>query len=209
MPEITTIEKKFKYDLPDALFYQTNKLKKIGEWTYKGPDKIWIFIDSETHLIDQHVHYTERDNGAEVATPEGKIKVLVDASVNPDIASLICDTTDWSTLSVIEETLPDGSVYTIQDPLPPRLIYNLYSIQYDIDTETFVKPYPWTTASITLEDVIKARDTMLFSSDSKIRTCNPSKISEWEDYRQKLRDLPATYAGIDPWKINFPVQPTE
>jgi hypothetical protein len=36
---------------------------------------------------------------------------------------------------------------------------------------------------------------------------NPVKKAAWAEYRQALRDLPAVFAGVDPWKIPFPANP--
>ena len=89
MPEITRIEKTFTYDIADAYLYTTNNLKKTAEWTYKGPQYLWIFVDNETNKISSRFHYTERDNGADVPTPAGMTKVMIDADKDPILASLI------------------------------------------------------------------------------------------------------------------------
>ena len=53
----------------------------------------------------------------------------------------------------------------------------------------------------------KWRDSTLASSDMNVRTCAPQDRAAWEEYRQKLRDLPETFKGVDPWKVSFPVMP--
>ena len=43
------ITKTFTYDCPDDYLYDTNALGKTGEWTYTGPDKIWVLVDNTTN----------------------------------------------------------------------------------------------------------------------------------------------------------------
>ena len=44
----TIIEKDFTYNIPDDYLAQTNNDSKTAEATFKGPDKIWIFVDKDT-----------------------------------------------------------------------------------------------------------------------------------------------------------------
>jgi hypothetical protein len=207
MPEITRTEKTFTYNIPDEYLHQTNDLGKTATWTYTGPDKMWIFVDNETNKILSRFHYTERDNGAEVPTPEGMTKILVDANEDPLLASLLHNEVDYFSLGRHETTLPDGSVYWHTDPLPPDHAYELIDIEYDTETNKLKKPYPWKKPHITWEELIDVRNNMLRLSDSKYRVASPEELPEWEEYRQKLRDLTTTFNGIDPWMIPFPVEP--
>lgn len=207
MPEITRTEKTFTYDMPDAYLYQTNDLKKTGEWTYRGPDKLWIFIDNNTKKIISRFHYTELDNGADVPTPEGQTKVLVNANEEPLIASLIHNEVDYGTLPQTVEELPDGNTYGHPDPQVPDHTYELSEIQYDVETGKFLKPLPWKQPHVSWDDLRQWRNQQLSISDAKIRTCRPELVSAWEEYRQKLRDLPTLMEGVDPWKVIFPDAP--
>ena len=207
MPENTRIEKTFTYDLPDQYLYQTNKLKLTAEWTYTGPDKLWIFIDKDTRKIDSRLHYTERDNGNDVPTPDGKIKVLVDAAVNPDIASLIHNELDYGSLPHSEEVLPDGSTYRHPIPSPPDHCYELTEITYDTEKNKFNKPYPWKQPHIDFATILNSVRSFLPSTDAAIVTCSPNKLEAWKEYRQWIRDFPETYKNVDPWKIPFKPNP--
>lgn len=203
------IEKTFVFDLPDQYLYQTNTLQKTGTWTYKGPRYLWIFADEETGKVKSTFHYTERDNGDVVPTPEGQIKIKVDANVNPEIASLCHNEWDYGVdLPQYVESLPDGSTYGHSDPQAPDHTYEITEILYDAETATFVKPYPWKKPHITWEEIMRWRDMNLNLSDLQYKNAiNPEKKAKWAEYRQILRDLPATFAGIDPWKIPFPPNP--
>jgi len=203
------IEKTFVFDLPDQYLYQTNDLKRTGTWTYKGPRYLWIFADAETGKVKGSFHYTERDDGDLVPAPEGQIKIKVDADVNPDIAAMCHNEWDYGKdLPQYVETLPDGSTYGHSDPQAPDHTYELTQIVYDAETDTFVKPYPWKQPHITWAEMLRWRDMNLGLSDLQVRNAiNPIKKAKWEAYRQTLRDLPDTFAGVDPWKIPFPPNP--
>jgi hypothetical protein len=207
MPEITRITKTFTYDLPDAYLYQTNDNKLTGTFTYTGPQFMWIFINNATKKIISRFHYTERDNGADVHTPEGQTKVLVDADKDPIIASLLHNEVDYATLPQTLETFADGSTYGHPDPQTPDHTYELTEIQYDVEKGEFIKPFAWKEAHVDWEEIIRWRNNSLAISDNKIRNCNPDQVAAWEEYRQRLRDLPVTFAGVDPWKITFPTEP--
>lgn len=207
MPEITKIEKTFEYDMPDAYLYQTTELKKKGTFTYKGPRYLWIFIDNDTKKIRGRFHYTEADNGADVPTPEGQTKVMVDANVNPEIASLIHNEIVYGDLPQTVEVLPDGSTYGHPDPQVPDHTYEVTEIQYDVETSTYIKPYPFKQPYMTWEGLRTWRNNMLHATDGKLKTCTPDKVEAWKEYRQKLRDFPSVFEGIDPWKVPFPNDP--
>lgn len=207
MAENTKIEKTFTYDLPDQYLHQTNNQKKTGNWTYKGPDKLWIFVDKETRKIKSAFHYTERDNGADVPTPEDQYKVLVDANVDPIIASMIHNEYEYGKLPHTEEKLPDNTFYGHPDPLPPDHTYELTEIEYDPELGKFVKPFPWKKPHVSWDDILGQRNGLLNWSDFQYKLATDEEKPAWEVFRQKLRDLPETFKGIDPWKVSMPEHP--
>ena len=209
MPEIRRIEKTFTYDLPDEYLHQTNTLKKTAEWTYTGPDKLWIFVNKETGKINSRFHYTERDNGADVPTPEEFIKVLVDAEKDPLIASLFHVEVIYGEMEHTVEHLPNDTTYGVPIPVPPDHTYEMTEIEYDADTGKFKKPYPWKKPHITWEQLIEVRDNILKSTDSVYRAASDEMKPKWAEYRQLMRDLPTTFDGVDPWKVTFPAEPKE
>jgi len=203
------IEKTFSYKVPDAYLYQTSNLNKTAQWTYRGPDKLWIFADASTGKIISGYHCTERDDGANVPTPEGQIKVFVDAEKNPLIASLCYNTQDYGQLPHITEQLPGGATYSYPDPMPPDHTYELTEIVYDQARGQFAEPFPWKQPHMTWEELKSARDSILLASDSQMaKATDPAVRQEWEKFRQEMRDITKTFAGVDPWKVPFPSQPT-
>ena len=62
----------------------------------------------------------------------------------------------------------------------------------------------WTVVKDRRQNLLRASDWTQ-SADSPL---SDSKKAEWATYRQKLRDLPATYSGeTDLLKIVFPTRP--
>lgn len=207
MPENKYIEKTFTYEIADQYLYQTKKLKKKAEWTYKGPDKLWIFIDNTTKKIVSRFHYTERDDGADVPTAENQTKVLVDANIDPDIASLIHNETDYGMLPHTTETLPNNTFYGHPDPIPPDHTYELTEITYNIEKQKFNKPYPWKKPHVVWDDILVQRNSMLAWSDFQLTNAADEQKPKWLEFRQLLRDLPVTFKDIDAWKVTLPNPP--
>ena len=64
-----------------------------------------------------------------------------------------------------------------------------------------VQPYTW-------EQALSKRDAALTASDwTMIPDCTVDQRA-WSVYRQILRDIPQTFAGLDPQEIIWPVEPT-
>lgn len=208
--ENTIITKTCTYDMPDDYLHQTNTLGKTGSYEYEGPDKLWIFVNEETGKPSSGQVYTIKDDGDEVPTPPGLVKVFVDANVETVMASMIWRHKDYSYLPMQTEQLPDGATYTRPINQPPDHTFEFMECVYDFTTDAWVKPFPWKQPHVTWDDLRRARTALLAASDKTIATTlmSDEKRAEYEVYRQKLRDLPAVFDGIDPWKVPFPNEPT-
>ena len=212
MPENTIVSKTFTYPKPDDYLAQTSNDNLTGTFTYNGPNKIWIFVDAETGKPTSGMYYTERDNGADVPTPQGELKILVEADREPEVISLVLADTDYGSLPTIDETLPDGNVYSRPIDPPPDHTYEFMDCVYDITADVngghWVRPLPWKKPYNNWDEIRQVRNGLLAVSDQDIqKATTPEKITEFEDYRQKLRDLPALYDGIESHKVHFPPEP--
>lgn len=207
--ENTIITKTCTYNVPDDYLHQTNLLNKTGSYEYTGPDKLWIFVDETTGKPHSGQVFTIKDDGDEIATPPGLVKVFVDASVDTVMASMIWRHHDYSSLPTITETLPDGSTYTRNEPQPPDHTYEFMECVYNIATNSWVQPFPWKQPHINWDQLRAARTSLLAASDQVLVTklLTTEQRAEFEVYRQKLRDLPTVMAGVDPWKVAFPEDP--
>lgn len=203
------ITKTFTYDIPDDYLHQTNANGLTGTYTYEGPDKMWIFIDNDTNKRFGSLIYTEKNDGADVPTPAGAYKVCVDANVDPEIASMLFNVVDYSTLPTVAEDLPDGTQYVRPQSPPPDHTYELSECVYDPVASAWVKPLPWKQPHMSWDELKRARNMMLLGSDKVLagNLLTDAQRAEYEAYRQLLRDLPVTFDGIDPWKVPFPIEP--
>lgn len=213
------IKKIFTYDIADDYLYQTNDLKKTAEWEYNGPDKLWVFVNKETNMLDPGMILTEDDNGEIYPTPLDKIKVMIDCNENPLLCTLVGgdDQKDYSLLPQYTEDLPTGQQY--QRPLdpPPDHTYDDQNIQFDVEKNEFITPYPWKQPHVTWEEIRVYRNNLLKNSDHNILPDMPESLQQqWNDWRQSLRDIPQSYGSsskadippIDPWKVQaFPLSP--
>lgn len=203
------VEVPFTYNLPDDYLAQTNNLGKTAEWTYKGPDKLWIFIDKETKSPIDSQFFTVADDGDLIPTPEDKIKVMIDCETNPLMCCLLEDDAnvpdDFEQHT--EETIP-GYEYTRPLNPPPDHTYELTEIDWDEEAGDFVTPYPWKKPHVTWDDIRHARNTHLYWADGRMTEDLPQNLKDaLLEYKQKLRDIPDEWSGIEPWKIKWPQAP--
>ena len=200
--------------------YKLISLKKTATWTYNGPDKIWIFVNKDTNKWVNGTYLTEDDDGANVPTPLDKHKVMIDCSVNPELCHIFGadEYKDYGQLPALEETLPCGGTYIRPEVMPPDHTYEWEDLIYDPESLEFVKPYPWKRAHVTWNEIRQWRNGLLFASDDIANAEDvPAELkAQWEDYRQKLRDLPQTHGAQSktdtpttaPWKIAITIDPS-
>jgi len=226
MPSNTIITKTFTYDLPDDYLAQTNADGKTATANYEGPDKIWVFINRDTGRSDtSRLVLTEEENGADFPVPEDQFKVEINCDTDPMLCSLFDAKVEWDTVvgqTNIVVNLPDGTTYERPDPTDVDHTYELDECAYNMDgtisedgttytggTWTMQWKQPWTS----WEQLIIVRNNGLTASDSKIADDMPEAVKQkWLDYRQALRDLPATFGygtdnEIPAYMVNFPVEP--
>jgi hypothetical protein len=210
---ITTTTVNFNYKIADSLYSQTDTQGKTLPATYTGPDRIWVFVDAAGKIIAGNRFYTTADDGADIPTPSGELKVEIVAAENPlVISSIYSRGCTFPGLVGKTETLVNG-VVTL---LPQEDIYHTYNVAeltYNTVSKTWSMPYQ--AAQTTWDDILNVRNTKLTASDGRIAPDMPENLkTAWAEYRQKLRDLPTTFGKGTPsetpaWKIQFPDQPAE
>jgi len=198
---MTHIRKTFNYPKPDEYLGQFDEQNLTGTHTYEGPDAMWVFIDKATNKISPTA-YMEEEEGLEFAEPINLRKVFVDCEENPIICSLMEADVEEDEHELIEETLPNGITYwTYADP-PPDHTYEKFDIECNesgvfqkiTSPNTGRQHYPWKQPHIKWAHLRRHRQSLLQWSDDKVNADMPESLqTQWNAYRQTLRDLPVIY----------------
>ena len=211
---ITTTTVNFNYKIADELYSQTDTQGKTLPATYTGPDRIWVFVDAATGTqIPGNGFYTTADDGPDIPTPLGELKVEIVAAENPlIISSIYSRACTFPGLVGKTETLASGQEHL----LPQEDIHHTYNtneLTYNTVSKTWILPYR--ASPTTWDDILNVRGAKLTASDGRVAPDMPETLkAAWVAYRQKLRDLPTTFGKGTPsetpaWKIQFPDQPAE
>ena len=211
---ITIVTKQLTYTCPDELYSQSVAAGNTATVTYTGPDRMWVFVDDDTHTISLP-GYTSMDDGADIPVPDGmtRIEITADDQDGLILLSLI----DRSRISEpdgyieTEEELPDGRLWKVGTPIHLTSVHNIATATYINGSWTL----PLRPADVTWDDVLNARNGALTTSDGRIAPDMPDALKQkWIDYRQSLRDFPTTFGyGTDnevpAWKAPLPMPPVE
>lgn len=212
MPNNNIITTAFTFTAPDEQFSTSTSNNVTVNAEYTGPDKWYVFVDETTGIMSQGMWptLTDENDGADVGTPAGALKVMINSADDPFIASII-DPNGYSqstARSTVTETitLADDSTadYSYDWPQSPDEIVDRTTIRYADGawTHSFIE------AEVTWDDVRSARDTALESSDYKVPADMPDDLkATWVAYRAALRALPANWIGQDAHKVIFPESP--
>lgn len=200
----------FSYDMPDAYLYQTTNLGKVGTWTYEGPREMWVFLRKRDNKRTGEVKfsYQVEDDFVPAAS---EYMVKVNCEENPLLCELM--ETDQDTLFLegreqISETLPmndwEGNPFVhIEPKVPtPDHTYDRDEIEYNPTAQEWVTPFPFLKPHTDWEAIKKVRWSRLNASDGHVSEDMPeSLLTAWQDYRTKLRGLPATYGAA--WTVTI------
>ncbi len=211
---ITTQTTSFTYDIADSIYASTSTQSRSATGTYTGPDRVWVFVDSVTNILQlAFAPLTTHEDGADVPTPSGTIKVEVTADDNPTIIAMLKeDCVTYNDVSTVDEILPDGTVFTVNSTATLSQTYHRENLTYDVSTNTWDLG-EFIAAPLTWDNVIAFRNNMLTASDGKISPDMPDSVKQpWIAYRQALRDLPTTFGygtenETEAWKVNYPQSP--
>jgi hypothetical protein len=207
----------FEYDLPDEYLHQTATKGLKAQWTYTGPEKIWITVNRETGILEFSAGWHE-DDGTE-ATENfmntlaglGRKAILLDARQEPLIASIFVDRRSQVEFPQKEYKLQgDNKVYyTRADPTLPDHTYEVAEIKYDLDANRWIKPFPWKKPHITMENFERARLSIIDGVSRDIAdSATPADLKiKLLAYKAEMEGIPAKFAGWDAWQIPFPDDP--
>jgi hypothetical protein len=207
---MATIRRVFTYTLADDYLAQTADLNKSAQWTYVGPDELWIYVLKETGKPRCYNFFTKEMDGDIIPTPEDCIKYYIDANVEPLLATLIgaSEYVDGNTLPQHSEILPNGETYSRPlNPMPDHT-YEISEMYYDFDKEEWV--FPWKKTWVEWPDLIKRRDESLRHVELMLRKVDdypPSIVTKLQTFKTELENLETTWAGYPAYKVWLPVPP--
>jgi hypothetical protein len=207
---MTRISRIFTYDLADDYLAQTNNLRKSATWTYQGPDRIWVFLNTEDNTLYGTNFYTLEEDGPNIPTPEGCTKLEIDCNANPLFCTLVgaSDHVDGASLPQYTENLPNGEVYSRpMDPMPDHT-YDFNRAVYDSNRQEW--SYPWKETWTNWDKIREVVASELEEVTLELRklTDLPSSLrTTLENYKTELENFETTWAGVDAYKVWQPTHP--
>lgn len=207
---MTTISRLFTYNLADDYLAQTNQLKKVGDWTYRGPDRIWVFLNNETNTLLGTNFYTLEQDGPTIPTPLGCTKLEINCNADPLFCTLVgaSEQVDGALLPQYTENLPNGEVYTRpKNPMPDHT-YDFNRATYDQETQTW--SYPWKETWVTwdaLRERVASQLTEVTLELRKLTDLPPDMRATLESYKLELENFETTWAGFEAYKVWPPTHP--
>ena len=219
----------FEYDLPDKYLYQTNELGLSTTFTYTGPSKLWIVIDSATNkpllqngwIADDGDPNTEEQQILQAGA--GAYAVSIDAKTHPIIASTFCMNIDQADFPQVEFTREqhdstDTTVYYSRAANPtPDHTYEIADAVWDKNAKTFNYPLPWKQPHMTWDELWEGRDGIIADGQSSITGLTEDNadgeyddlIADLREYIEELNELEDKFPTThwDSWMVPFPDDP--
>tara|TARA_Y100000294_G_C8569689_1_gene342292 strand:+ start:165 stop:980 length:816 start_codon:yes stop_codon:yes gene_type:complete len=210
------------YRIPDERHGQADVLGKTSTIQYEGPEKLILWLTKDENNCFEKANRLEdvwdADDMTERPIPGHCYQVELDAKAGDKeciIAGLIGPSTEDSNpfgylkryeIKVGPDDMPNSFV---TDPTSPFEVYSKADLNedlYDPDTKQFKNlVYKEACVEVTDDKVRLRRNNILEATDHKVAADDvPADIRKsWEEYRQKLRDYPATWKDVPneliPW----------
>lgn len=216
------VTKTFTMNLPDEYLASTAEDGLTGEWTYTGPDKMFVMVDPETGAFLPGQGWCQNDDdrtdeenlaAAQTWAGVGKKAVLITAENDPIlIAAMYGQAPLASELPQTTYTLPGESepFYSRPTVQYPDHVYEIGDIMYDLATESWVTPFPWKKPHITREEFLRAH-TAILAQEKTEDTDNftSAQLTAWNAYLTEFENVPTKFADYldTPWMVPFPINP--
>jgi hypothetical protein len=219
------IRKKFRYNLPDEYLSQESTLGLKAEWTYEGPDKIWVFVDYKTNKILSREGFRDIDDenpekqyeDLEVYTGLNSYPVLITFDDDAPLLSAVAQLPPLaSDLPQKEYRLPgsDEVFYSRPNPTTPDHTIEIADCEYDPTLKKWKKPYPWRVPHITRDQFLAGHsaiveDAKMVRSKAEVYEWTEEQIAKWDAYTVELEGVLEKYADYleTPWMVPFPNDP--
>jgi hypothetical protein len=214
------ISKKITYDLPDEFLAQTSDLGLKGEYTYNGPDKVYVILDRKDNRIVENLGYhayvddwSEEENESFIEMYSGNDFDYALITFDEDPALLAAVVQQNPPLDEVPQktyTLPGESTPFYSRPESPFPSHTIEYGEVEWDGTKWVKPYPWKKPYITKEQLLSALQ-MIIAQEKKVEVSSftSAQKTKWNAYLSDLEAVPTKFADYldTPWMVPFPFNP--
>lgn len=217
------ITRQFQYDLPDEYLSYETTLGLTADWTYTGPDKVWVFIDKKTNkLIRQEgfveycddLDYEFQKDAMDRRAGMGSYAVILDFEKDPLLTAAVAvpppEMKDMEVKNYYHHETGEW-IYARPNPTTPCHTIEIDDCEYDLEKNEFKKPYPWKKPHVNREDYIKGYKNQLEFFKERLDT---SKFTEgqnrvWQEFMFEYENLLVKYERYldTPWMIRGPEIP--
>ena len=195
------------YPIPDELYSATRTMGKTSTQTYIGPDSLFLYLNEDGRIINSFAP-DDLPPPESVAVDETVVEFVPET--DEDYIKIMILYSHWLPKEYECAVGPDDDPNIIvSDPTDVIMVFDEVSIveDYTAPLEFLVYTRHKVRDDAWLRSV---RDGMLLESDGRLSSDMPAALrTQWETYRQKLRDIPETYADVPNWLIRFPLSPDE
>jgi len=212
---MANITKTFLYPVPTVWMGQDQDDLQVGVATYNGPKDLKVFMEldengDKTDIVHDTMDPARADFPPTI--PANMYVVDLDASKYPNVAAAMFGGIagpDFIEVAVGPSSDPNP---LIQDPSHFHEVYDMGSFGWDPTLNSGAGGWKTPRFSFVNTDepdkgsydysfgwdwVRYNRNRMLIGSDGRIPADAPESLTiRWKEYRQKLRDLPAAWAGV-------------
>lgn len=219
---MANITKTFTMNLPDDYLAETSEDGLSGEWTYTGPDKLFVVINATSGALLEGLGYSRYNDdeslevnqiGADTWAGVGRKAILITAEDDPILLAAFYEhEPDVSGEAQTTLTLPGESepFYTRPTVQCPDKVYEIGDIRYDLVENRWVTPFPWRKPHINREQFLSGHAAIL-SSEKAVPTedMTSEQLAKWNAYITEFENVPTTFADYldTPWVVPFPDSP--
>jgi hypothetical protein len=219
------IRKVFQYDLPDEYLSNESTLGLKAEWTYDGPEKIWVFVDYKTNKLLARESFREYDE----VEPERQYEMLEEYTGLNSYPVLITFDDDPLLLAAIAQIAPfmkdlptkkyfhpetKELFYERPHPTVPDHTIEVADCEYDPTLKRWKKPYPWkiphiVRAEFEFHHKVIVEDALQIKERYDENNWTKDQRKQWDEYIAKMQEVPTKFAAwLDtPWMVPFPDDP--
>ena len=195
------------YPIPDELYLPTRTLGKTSTQEYIGPDSLFLYLNEDGRIVNTFAP-DELPPPESVAVDETVVEFVPES--DEDYIKIMILHSHWTPKEYEINVGPeDDPNVVVSDPTDIIMVFDEIQIVEDYTADLQFLHYERykTRDDAWLRDV---RDGMLMESDGRISDDMPESMKNaWLTYRQKLRDIPETYADVPNWLIRFPLSPDQ